>query len=185
MDVKLKLATIDNIDEVLCLHYRYQIDSINEEDKADGFITTAFTKAHLTRLIEVENGLFIACVNNKIIAYVMAASWDFWSQWPMFQFMIENLHDSLDREQHITKENSYQYGPVCVDKIFRGQGVFESIFNFSLQEMSKRYPIMVTFINKVNLRSYEAHTKKTSLKVISCFEFNSNHYFKLACTTTK
>jgi len=185
MNIELKVATLDNIEEILTLHYKYQIDSISEEDKTDGFITTAFTKAHLASLIQDEKGLFIACVNNKVVAYAMAASWDYWSQWPMFQFMIENLYDSTCHKQAITKTNSYQYGPVCVDKIVRGQGVFEKIFNFSLSEMSKRYPIMVTFINKINTRSYKAHTKKTPLNVINNFEFNNNHYYKLACKTKR
>ncbi|WP_198552901.1 GNAT family acetyltransferase [Psychromonas sp. Urea-02u-13] len=183
MNIELKVATLDDIDEVLTLHYRYQIDSIRDEDKSDGFITTAFTKEHLSSLIESERGLFIACVDNKIVAYAMAASWDFWAQWPLFQFMIKNLHDACCLEQTITKENSYQYGPVCVDKSVRGQGVFERVFEFSLAKMSARYPIMVTFINKVNPRSYEAHTRKTSLKVIKHFEFNNNNYYKLACKT--
>lgn len=183
MDIELKIATIDNVEEILALHYRYQIDSIADEDKSDGFITTAFTKAHLTRLIKDENGLFIACINNKVVAYAMAASWQFWSQWPMFQFMIKQLHDATYQEQKITVNNSYQYGPVCVDKSVRGLGVFEQIFNFSLRQMSERYPIMVTFINKINPRSLAAHNRKTTLQVINEFEFNNNQYFKLACTT--
>ena len=181
MDIELKVATTENIDEVLALHYRYQIDSIAQEDKPDGFITTAFTKNHMSRLIEEENGLFIALVDNKIVAYAMAASWQFWSQWPMFEFMIGHLNDADLQNQRITSNNSYQYGPVCVDKSVRGAGVFEHIFNFSLKKMSERYPIMVTFINKINPRSFAAHTRKTQLQVINEFEFNNNHYFKLAC----
>jgi hypothetical protein len=184
MDIQLKTATIDNVEEVLALHYRYQIDSIAEEDKEDGFITTAFTKEHLTKLITDENGLFIASIDNKIVAYAMAASWQFWSQWPMFKFMIAHLDDASYQDQEITVNNSYQYGPVCVDKQVRGTGVFEQLFNFSLQEMSKRYPIMVTFINRVNSRSFAAHTGKTKLQIINEFEFNNNHYFKLACATS-
>lgn len=148
-----------------------------------GFITNVFTEAHLARLIEDESGLFIAVVDNKIVAYAMAASWDFWTQWPMFAFMVKNLHDSTCEEQAITAQNSYQYGPVCVDKSVRGLGVFEKIFSFSLAEMAKRYPNMVTFINKINPRSFQAHTRKTPLTVIKEFEFNNNDYYKLACKT--
>ena len=184
MTIDLKMATLDHVEEILKLHYRYQIDSIREEDKADGFITTAFTPSHLIRLIEDEKGLFIACIDNKVVAYAMSASWAFWSKWPLFQYMIDHLDDSLCVNQTITIENSYQYGPVCVDKAVRGTGVFEQLFNFSLAEMSKRYPIMVTFINKINTRSFQAHTRKTTLQVINDFEFNGNHYYKLACKTT-
>lgn len=183
MKVTLKTASLDNVEEILTLHYKYQVDSISEEDKADGFITTAFTESHLTRLIEEEQGLFIAIVNNEIVAYAMAASWQFWSQWPMFQFMIQNLSDSRLDNQLINAENSYQYGPVCVDKSVRGSGVFEQVFEYALAQMHKRYPIMVTFINKINPRSLQAHTQKTSLEVINIFEFNNNNYYKLACNT--
>jgi len=183
MNIELKIATLENVPEILDLHYKYQVDSINKEDKADGFITTAFTESHLISLIKDEKGLFIACVDNKVIAYAMAASWGFWSQWPMFKFMVEHLDDSTCENKAINAQNSYQYGPVCVDKSVRGSGVFEKVFQFSLAEMSKRYPIMVTFINKINPRSFQAHTRKTTLTVIKEFQFNNNHYFKLACKT--
>lgn len=183
MDVKLRVATLSDVEEVLALHYRYQVDSINEEDKPDGFITTAFTPEDLSSLIEEEQGLFIASKDDEIVAYAMAASWQFWSKWPMFRFMIENLHDSTLDGGTITSESSYQYGPVCVDKKVRGQGVFEHVFNFALAEMSRRYPVLVTFINKNNPRSFEAHTRKTPLTVIKHFEFNNNQYYKLACHT--
>ncbi|WP_205964737.1 GNAT family N-acetyltransferase [Paraglaciecola marina] len=184
MNIELKVATLEHIDEILALHFRYQVASISAEDKSDGFITTAFTVAHLTSLIKDECGLFIASVDNKIVAYAMAASWQFWSQWPMFAYMIEHLDDSKCSDTEVTQDNSYQYGPVCVDKAVRGQGVFELIFEFARAEMAKRYPILVTFINKINPRSYEAHTRKTPLKVIKEFDYNNNNYYKLACKTS-
>lgn len=183
MKLELSVAKLDDIAEVLKLHYRYQIDSISEEDKSDGFITTAFTKAHMTDLINKESGLFIAKRNGKVVAYAMAASWEFWSIWPMFAHMIKDLPNLEYAGQRLSAENSYQYGPVCVDKEERGEGVFEAVFSFALQQMSARYPIMVTFINKINPRSYAAHVRKVGLDVIQEFEFNNNSYYELACIT--
>ena len=82
--MELKIAELSDIDAVLKLHAKYQIDSIKEEDKKDGFVTTAFSKEELTQLIEEEQGLFIAKEGEVVLAYVMAASWQFWSKWPMF-----------------------------------------------------------------------------------------------------
>jgi hypothetical protein len=185
MQIEFRNATTNDIEDTLKLHYRYQVDSINEEDKKDGFITTAFDKEQLTELINKEQGLFIAVKDGEIIAYAMAASWGFWSRWPMFAHMIKDLSNLQYAGQTLNTDNSYQYGPVCVDKSVRGQGVFEGIFNYALQEMSKRYPILVTFINKINPRSYAAHTQKVDLDVIQEFEFNNNHYYELACLTNK
>ncbi|WP_419770579.1 MAG: GNAT family N-acetyltransferase [Candidatus Marinarcus sp.] len=181
----LRRAQIGDIDKVLALHFKYQIDSIKEEDKKDGFITTPFTKAQLTQLINEEQGLFIALKDGEIIAYVMAASWQFWSVWPMFAHMIKELSQLSYLGQKLSVDNSYQYGPVCVDKSVRGSGVLESIFDFAREKMAKRYPILVTFINKINPRSFEAHTKKLGLEVIQEFEYNNNYYYELVYDTSK
>jgi len=72
--MEYKVASIDDIDATLKLHAKYQI---KEEDKKDGFVTTAFTKEELTQLIEQEQGLFIAKEGDEVLAYVMSASWQF------------------------------------------------------------------------------------------------------------
>ena len=131
--MQLRHANLSDIDDILRLHYRYQVNSIDAADKADGFITTAFTKEELTELIIYQQGLFLAVKEDVIVAYAMAATWSFWSRWPMFAHMIEGLSELSYAGQVLTTENSYQYGPVCVDKSVRGQGVFEQIFEFALQ----------------------------------------------------
>mgnify|MGYP000848129214 FL=1 len=183
--MEYKIAQIKDIEKVLELHSKYQIDSIKQEDKKDGFITTAFTKEQMVDLITLEQGLFIAIENEKIVAYVMSASWKFWSRWPMFAFMMEDLPNLEYLGQKLTVQNSYQYGPVCVDKEYRGSGVLEKIFDFARENMAKRFPILVTFINKINSRSYEAHTKKLKLEVIKEFSYNNNNYYELVYDTSK
>ena len=183
--MNFKIAQIEDIEKVLELHSKYQIDTIKQEDKKDGFITTAFTKEQMVDLITLEQGLFIAVENDRIVAYVMSASWNFWSRWPMFAFMVEDLHNLEYLGQKLTVQNSYQYGPVCVDKEYRGSGVLEKIFDFARENMAKRFPILVTFINKINPRSYEAHTKKLKLEVIKEFTYNNNNYYELVYDTSK
>jgi len=47
-------------------------------------------------------------------------------------------------------------------------------------EFYKKYPISITFINKVNAISEKAHTKKLGWEIIDEFEFNNNNYIQLA-----
>jgi len=183
--MEFKIAELSDIDATLKLHAKYQLDTIKEEDKKDGFVTTAFTKEELTQLIEQEQGLFIAKEGDEVLAYVMAASWQFWSKWAMFQHMIKELPKLEYLGQRLSTDNSYQYGPICIDKSVRGTAVLKEIFNFSLEHMAKRYPILVTFVNQINPRSYEAHTRKLGLDVIQEFEFNGNRYWELGCDTSK
>lgn len=103
----------------------------------------------------------------------------------MFAHMIKGLPRLNYLGQSLSVDNSYQYGPICVDGSVRGTGVLEQIFDFARQEMEKRYPILVTFINKINTRSYEAHTRKLGLEVIQEFEYNKNEYYELVYDTSK
>jgi hypothetical protein len=183
--MKFKIAELSDIPATLALHAKYQVDTIDEQDKKDGFVTTAFTAQQLTDLITQEQGLFIATEGKQVVAYVMAASWQFWSRWPMFAHMIKDLPNLTYLGQTLSVDNSYQYGPVCIDKSLRGSGMLEEIFDFSRREMAKRYPILVTFINKINPRSFAAHTKKLKLSVIQEFEYNNNHYYELVYDTSK
>ena len=183
--MKISVADCLDIDEVLELQKKYHIASIEEGDKQSGFVTTLFTKSQLASLVEDEGGLFIVRQGGVLVAYAMAASWSFWSQWPMFEHMLKELHKLEYLGWKLSPENSYQYGPVCVEKSVRGSGVLEKLFDFARAKMAERYPILVTFINKINSRSFAAHTRKLGLQVIQEFEFNGNHYYELVYDASK
>ncbi|MDR7869326.1 MAG: GNAT family acetyltransferase [Tissierellaceae bacterium] len=178
-------ATIEDIPAIGELQKKYHVSTISEEDKPDGFVTTLFTDEQFKELIEKENGLAIACDGDKVIAYAMAASWEYWSQWPLFEYMIHDLPNTEYMGQVLSIENSYQYGPICIDKSYRGTDVLPNLFEFSRTQMKDRYPILITFINHINPRSYKAHTEKLGLELIKNFEFNNNNYYELGYDMSK
>ncbi len=75
--------------------------------------------------------------------------------------------------------------PICIHRDYRGTEVLTNLFEFSRIQMEKRYPILITFINQINTRSYKAHTDKLGLEVIKTFEFNNNQYYELGYDTSK
>jgi hypothetical protein len=178
-------ATLADIPQIEDLQKRYHISFISEEEKKNGFVTTLFTAEQLTELIEQEDGISLACDGEKVVAYAMAGSWQFWSKWPLFQYMIQDLPSIQYLGQTLSTENSYQYGPVCIDMAYRGRGVLQALFTYSARQMSQRYPILITFINHVNQRSYIAHTQKVGLDVIKDFSFNGNNYYELGYDTAR
>ena len=183
--MQFRNAKIDDIAQIEELQKKYHVSYISEEDKKSGFVTTLFTREQLAELIEKEDGISLTCDGEKVVAYAMAGSWEFWSKWPLFQYMIADLENVTYMGQQLTTRNSYQYGPVCIDMAYRGQGVLENLFAHSARQMGRRYPILITFINHLNPRSYTAHTKKVGLDVIKNFSFNGNNYYELGYDTSK
>jgi len=183
--IEYKIAELSDIEATLKLHSKYQVDTIEPEDKKDGFVTTPFSYDELKDLIEQEQGLFIAKEGQEVVAYVMSASWEFWSRWEMFAYMIQDLPNLSYKGQKLSTSNSYQYGPIAIDKSVRGSQVLPDIFNFALKHMAKRYEYLITFVNKINLRSFAAHHRKLALEILQEFEYNGNSYWELICHTKK
>jgi hypothetical protein len=177
------MADLSDIDGVIALQSRYHVSAMSDEDKQQGFVTTAFTSAQLSELITNEKGLFVAKENDVVIAYLMTASWGFWLAWPVQGYMITVLDQYPFQGQQISLNNSYQYGPICIAQSHRGTGLLEKIFNFALHEMAQRYAVLVTFVNKTNTRSLTAHINKLGLSDLGEFEVNDNRYAWLACAT--
>lgn len=164
---------------ILDLQERNLYAHLDETQRQQGFVTTAFTTAQLLSLLE-QHGIFVALAQERVIGYALAGSWEFFSQWTIFPFMQARLPQLQFQGQEITAANSFQYGPVCIDAAYRGQSVFPQLFECMRLGLCQRYPIGVTFINRLNTHSYHAHTKKLGMQVIDTFEFNERPYYGLA-----
>ncbi|MNX30501.1 hypothetical protein D3C86_606660 [compost metagenome] len=178
-NIQLEVAKLNDIEGILALQELYLVSNLSEEEKESGFVTTPFSIAQLTEIINQE-GLFVAKDNGKIIAYIFAGSWNFFSQWPIFNHMTAMFPDLRFLDFDITTTNSFQYGPICIDKKYRGKGLISVFFDFMRIHMLKKYPLSLTFINKTNIPSQKAHTEKLRWTIIADFQFNNNNYFVLA-----
>ena len=79
----------------------------------------------------------------------------------------------------MTNINTFQYGPICIDKKYRGKGLINPFFDFMRSHLSKKFPVSITFINKTNIPSQKAHIEKLKWAVLGDFQFNNNDYFIL------
>lgn len=177
--IKTRIATNNDIPGVTALQELYLYRNLNDEERKEGFVTTPFTIEQLEDVIK-EKGLFVAEEGNSIIAYAFGASWQYFAQWEIFNYMVSRFPQLSFNGKEITTTNSFQYGPVCIEKKYRGTGLLPLIFEEMRIELLKRFPISITFINKINVVSEKAHTKKLGWEIIDEFEFNSNFYFALA-----
>lgn len=178
--VKTRIGNNQDIEGVLSLQDKYLYSKLTETERKSGFVTTPFTVNQIEEIIK-QNGIFIAeNEENKLIAYAFAGSWKYFEQWEIFNFMVARFPDLAFNGNEITTENSFQYGPICIDENYRGSGLLNQVFEEMRIEFFKKYPISVTFINKVNVISTAAHTKKLGWEIIDEFEFNNKTYIGLA-----
>lgn len=178
------IGQVSDIEGVLRLQEKYLFRNMSAEERKRGFVTTPFTHAQVEKILD-QNGLFIAKdQEHQVVAYVFAADWDYFSQWEIFNYMVSRFPQMLYRGKEISKHNTFQYGPICIDIPFRGSGLMKQITEEMRMEFVKRFPISLTFINGVNEVSTRAH-KKVGWEIIDEFKFNDNNYITLALDMQK
>lgn len=186
----IRNATTKDMEGIKALLRRYHRDTISDEDRPNGFVTTAITDEQLTRLIEEENGVMIITEPDPedasaegVKGFCFAAPWDFWAEWPLFRHMMDIIPDYEFEGRPLVLEETYQYGPMCIDTSVRGTGAFEDLFFASLAQFKDRFPIMLTFVNQINGRSENAHNNKAHMTTIGTFDFGDNHYYLMGIRT--
>jgi CheY-like chemotaxis protein len=177
--METRIGTTADIPGILALQAQNLLANLAADQRADGFVTTPFTPEILTELL-AQRGVFVAVQEDQIIAYILAGSWDFFSRWPIFLYMVSLLPSWQFQGQPLSASKTFQYGPVCVDKKYRGQQVLPQLFEIMRFSFADRYSVGVTFINQLNPRSYAAHTQKLQWQVVAEFEFNQGKFYGLA-----
>lgn len=180
--IQFTRATRAHIAGFLELQAENLLANLSESEQANGFVTTPFTTEQLEQLIDEED-LFVALDGELVMAYIVCASWAYLNQYPIFTYMVSLFPDITWDNHHITTDNSYQYGPVCIAKAYRGQGIFTEFFHFCRKAMAEKYPYSLTFVNSRNIRSREAHKRKLGLDHIQDFQFNEQTYHMLGFVT--
>lgn len=178
--IKTSIGDKNDITGILSLQEKNLFSNLDNEERKGGFVTTPFTVTQIEEIIK-QHGIFVAKNSeNEIIAYAFAGSWDYFQQWEIFNMMISRFPKFSFQSTRISLENSFQYGPVCIYKNYRGKGILNLIFEEMRIEFLQKYPISITFINKVNVISIKAHTRKLGWVIVDEFEFNNNEYLGLA-----
>jgi hypothetical protein len=177
-----RVANPSDIDKILELQFRNLYTNLSEAERTEGFVTTPFTVESIKTLLG-QTGVFVAEKQGMVAGYAFAGNWDFFSQWAIFPHMVSRFPQLKFQGTQVTVNNTFQYGPVCIERTLRGGGVLPQLFETMRSSFSCRFPIGITFINKANSRSLAAHTRKLNLEIIDEFEFNGNSYYGLGFWT--
>src|SRR3982750_2640262 len=98
-----------------------------EEIKGQGFVPVNHNMDDLRNMNEIEEHV-IAKANNQVVAYLLAMTAHSKHDIPVLVPMFELLEDLQYKGKKLSAQNYIVIGQACVDKPFRGQGVFDGIY---------------------------------------------------------
>lgn len=151
--------SLQDLQQILELQAQNLPQSVDEQEmKSQGFVTV---KHELSLLSEMNKDYqhIIAKANDKVAGFALVMLKKFANKIPVLVPMFE-LIDQLQYQGKPLKEYSYfVMGQICIDKEYRGQGIFQGLYTAMREQMSLHFDLVVTEIATRNERSLKAHSR--------------------------
>ena len=158
---------LDLIDILALQKKNTQTAILPEEIETQGFVTVEHSLMQLEKMQALIPQI-IAVENQTLAGYALSMTRELKATIPVLIPLFERL-DTLHYNGCPVNELSYYVmGQICVDKNYRGQGVFRQLYTAHKQLLSKQYDYCITEVSTRNLRSMQAHFS-IGFELLHCF----------------
>ncbi len=180
--MKIQLAQPADFAAILQLQARYHLSALPETTLEQGFVTTQLDGETLAQMHE-QRAIWIARSDNgELAAYACAVEWEFYVYSRFVEAVFARLPLPLG-EQTVTADNSFIYGPACIDERFRGGDILPALTEAIRARYSNHRAFGVCFIDARNARSLAAHERKLGFTRVAELPFADVIYHMLAFGT--
>ena len=149
----------EELQQILALQQINLPKNISQEESRDqGFVTVEHDFPLLSS-INKSAPQVIASADGKVVGYALVMLESFSSQIPVLIPMFKMLSTLSYQGKSFKEYRYYVMGQVCVDKAFRGQGLFDGMYHEQRRQLSGEYDFVVTEVATRNTRSMRAHER--------------------------
>ena len=156
------VTEVTTADELLQVHKMNQLylrsNVSNKVQEEEGFVSWLYPVSLLQQMHNLAPSVIVKN-DDTVIGYALVTPIEAGS----FHFDLQTMIDNLETIDHKGKPlSSYSYyvmGQVCIDKEYRGKGIFGMLFQKHKEIYKDKYELLVTEISTKNLRSQKAHEK--------------------------
>ncbi len=158
--IQYKITETDQeLNEILLLQKANSMYSISsEEAQKEGFVTVQ----HTLELLKEMNAPFqhtIALFEGRVIAYALVMLKSIASKIPILIPMFEQINQLNYKGQQLGKTRYIVMGQICIDKLYRGKGIFYRLYENMKIQLQTDFQYIITEVSSRNQRSLRAHYK--------------------------
>lgn len=165
-----RAQTIGELEAILKLQILNLPNSLSHTERvSEGFVTVS----HSLEILEQMNSLcphIIAKYDGDVVGYALCMMESFRNDIPILIPMFKEI-DSV-----IQKGSSYMVmGQICIDKSYRGQGIFRGLYNYMTSELRNDFDMIITEVDASNTRSSGAH-RSVGFEVLKTYCANDHEW---------
>ena len=122
----------------------------SEELRSEGFVTVVHD-LDLLKKMHRSCPHILAKKGEEIVGYALAMVSDFRDEIPILVPLFELIDRLLPDSKYLVM------GQICIDKSFRGKGIFSQMYQYYRDQLHNSYDCLVTEVSSGNQRSLQAH----------------------------
>jgi predicted GNAT superfamily acetyltransferase len=178
-DVSYHRALPGDYAAILNLQSANYIANLSAHEREHGFLSAQFTPEQTAQIAE-DLGTIVAIVDDQIVGFVCALRNEFETGSPVIAKMLESYDRSSFEARPLSTFKSYIYGPVCIAREYRGQGLLRGLYEAQIKDLAGQFEIGVAFVSRSNPHSLDAHVEGLGMTEVGDFECQGNIYVTLA-----
>lgn len=183
VSIEIKRAMPADYPGILALQYANRPEQLSEADRQQGFIVSDFTTESLDT-INKALGILVATAGDDIAGFVCMVPTDPLPAHPVIQAMFKTFPQQVFRGETLDSMKVFIYGPVCINKKWRGRGILKQLFEGVQAFAGSDYDAGVAFINDANQHSLSAHVQGLKMTPLTPFDCDG-HRFQLVAFSTE
>lgn len=149
----------ETLQQILDLQARNLAAHLARAEAADqGFVTVHHDLPLLERLCGPYRHV-VAMDGDRLVGYALVMLKEFAGAIPVIVPMFEQFDRLTVGDRRLAELRYFVMGQVCVDKDYRGTGVFRGLYEELKARMSGAFDLVVTEVASRNQRSLQAHLK--------------------------
>jgi len=154
-----EVATKNDLIQINNLNQQNLKDNLSiKEQEEQGFVTWLYPVSLLQQIHTIAPSI-IAKDKHKVVGYALVTPIEAAGFHTSLKGMIEYIEMIMYNGKHLSSYNYYIMGQVCIDKDYRGRGIFDLLFQKHKELYKGKYELLITEISTKNYRSQKAHEK--------------------------
>jgi hypothetical protein len=177
-NVTFRLYRSEDIDEILRIQKDNLWSRLSDTERLNGFLSVAFPAEQFEEMQEGIPMVVADMGGGRLGGYLCGSSLAYSAKVPLLAHMIALFGGTLYKGRPLDQYRSFIYGPICVDRPLRGDGILEGLYEEFLRQLSGRFEVGALFVSLNNPRSLAAHMDKLGMVKLCEFTFD-NRVFAL------
>ena len=137
--------------------------------RSNGYLSIDYPLDFLRRVNRVAPSIIAKDSASKLVGYALVIPPELIPESPELDELFSKISILDYKNKPLRDYTYYIMGQVCVAEGFRGQTIFDRMFQKHYELYGDRYQLLITFISEKNTRSFRAHIR-VGFEVVHSFQ---------------